>query len=151
MTEHQTSESSPLVFAIEDNPADVRLIEEGVDASGIDLEMEVIHSGRRAIEQLTDIDAGAHDSYPDLVLLDLNLPGKSGFEVLATIRTETAFQDVPVVVISSSENWDDIRRVYESSANAYVMKPADPDEYIQMVDAAIEFWITTVTPSPTND
>lgn len=151
MTEQQTSEATPLVFAIEDNPADVRLIEEGVDAAGIELDLEVIHSGQRAIEQLTTIDAEASDSYPDLVLLDLNLPGKSGFEVLAAIRTETAFQDVPVVVVSSSENSDDIRRVYESSANAYVMKPADPDEYIRMVDAAIEFWITNVTPSPTND
>jgi chemotaxis family two-component system response regulator Rcp1 len=151
MTEQQTSESTPIVVTVEDNPADVRLIEEGVDAAGIELDLEVIHSGQRAIEQLTTIDAEASDSYPDLVLLDLNLPGKSGFEVLAAIRTETAFQDVPVVVVSSSENSDDIRRVYESSANAYVMKPADPDEYIRMVDAAIEFWITNVTPSPTND
>jgi len=66
------------------------------------------------------------------------------------IREETAFPDVPVVVVSSSENREDINRVYEQSANAYVMKPADPDDYIRMIDATVDFWIATATPS-TND
>lgn len=133
------------MVAVEDNPADVRLIEEGIDASGIELDLHVINSGQRAVERLTRVDDEPEGRPPSLVLLDLNLPGKSGLEVLAAIRTESSFQDVPVVVVSSSQNSDDIERAYDSAANAYLEKPADPDEYIQTIDAALDFWLTTIT------
>jgi CheY-like chemotaxis protein len=142
MVSNETAKTSvPRIISVEDNPADVRLVEEGIKASGVELELEVIHSGGRAIEQFQTIDSDAVTAQPDLVLLDLNLPDRSGFDVLETIRTETDFQDVPVVVISSSNSNDDIRRVYELSANAYVTKPVDPDEYIQMLQATVNFWI----------
>lgn len=138
----------PRVVAVEDNPGDVRLIEEGIDAAGIALDLTVINNGRRAIEALTDLEDTR--DHPDLLLLDLNVPGNSGFDVLEAVRTETAFRNVPVVVVSSSENADDIQRVYESAANAYVTKPTDPDEYIRMIVSAVEFWIENAIPSPTN-
>lgn len=145
MSNQSAEMSVPKVISIEDNPADVRLVEEGIEATGIDLHLEVIHSGGQAIEQLRAIDSESPAAYPDLILLDLNLPDKSGFDVLQTIRTETEFQEVPVVVISSSKDSADIRRVYDLSANAYVMKPVDPDEYIQMIKATINFWILRST------
>ena len=143
--------SVPLIFVIEDNPADVRLVREGVDAGDVELRLEVINSGQQAAERLTAIEADGPEDHPDLILLDLNLPGKSGFDLLRTVRTATVFPDVPVVVVSSSENADDITRAYELAANAYVTKPADPDDYIRMIDATVDFWIATVTPSATND
>jgi len=139
------------VFAIEDNPADVRLVREGVETTETAIELEVITNGRQAAERLTAIEADSPKDHPNLILLDLNIPGKSGFDLLETIRNETAFQDVPVVVVSSSENPDDINRVYELAANAYVTKPADPDDYIEMIDSTVDFWIATATPSATND
>ncbi|WP_253739045.1 response regulator [Halohasta salina] len=142
--------STPQIFVIEDNPADVRMVREGIDATEIDVAVTEINSGRQAAERLTAIEADRPETHPDLILLDLNLPGKSGFDLLELIREETAFPDVPVVVVSSSENREDINRVYEQSANAYVMKPADPDDYIRMIDATVDFWITTVTLA-TND
>ena len=143
--------SNPRVFAIEDNPADARLVREGVDATAQTIDLEVINSGREAAERLTAVGADTPEDHPDLILLDLNIPGKSGFDLLETIRNETAFPDVPVVVVSSSESPDDINHVYELSANAYVTKPADPDDYIGMIDATVDFWIATVTRSQTND
>ncbi|MEF8784591.1 MAG: response regulator [Haloarculaceae archaeon] len=151
MYDRSADVSTPRVFVIEDNPADIRLMKEGVDTAGIDLDLEVINNGQQAIDQLTAIGADTTEDHPDLILLDLNLPNRSGFEVLAAIRNETAFRTAPVVIISSSENREDVTQAYESSANAYVTKPADPDEYIQMVDATVEFWITNATPSPTNE
>ncbi len=133
----------PQVYTIEDNPADVRLVEEGIDAAGTEIDLQVINNGRRAIDQLTGVEPD--ERHPDLVLLDLNLPDKSGFEVLTVIRTETAFREVPVVVVSSSDNSADIKQAYAAAANAYVMKPADPDKYIQMVDSVVDFWITSST------
>jgi len=140
----------PRVVAIEDNPADVRLVREGVNATDIKVELQVFNSGQKAVKQLTAIDASSPEDHPDLILLDLNLPGKSGFDLLETIRNETVFQDVPVVIVSSSENPEDVKRCYELSANAYVTKPADPDDYIGMIDNTVDFWITTATLS-TND
>jgi len=133
----------PQVYTIEDNPADVRLVEEGIDAAGTEIDLQVINNGRRAIDQLTGVETD--ERHPDLVLLDLNLPDKSGFEVLTAIRAETAFREVPVVVVSSSDNSADIKQAYDAAANAYVMKPADPDKYIQMVDSVVDFWITNTT------
>jgi len=141
----------PRLFVVEDNPADVRLVREGVDAIDTELRLEVINSGQQAAERLTAIEADGPEDYPDLVLLDLNLPGRSGFDLLQTVRNETAFPNVPVVIVSSSKNADDIDRAYELAANAYVTKPADPDDYIGMVDTTVDFWIATVTPSTSND
>ncbi len=141
----------PRVVAVEDNPADVRLVEEGVADAGVELDFAVVNSGRQAIDQFTAVDADTPLKHPDLILLDLNLPGNSGFDVLSTIRNETAFQDVPVVVISSSESQDDIDRVYDLSANAYVTKPVDPDDYIEMVIATVEFWIAPISNTASND
>lgn len=135
----------PRVIAIEDNPADARLAREGVKTVETELDFQVHNSGAEAIERLKAIDPEPQAAHPDLILLDLNLPGKSGFEVLTAIRTETAFQHVPVVVVSSSENRSDIRRVYELSGNAYVVKPVDPDEYIEMIGAIVDFWTLNAT------
>jgi chemotaxis family two-component system response regulator Rcp1 len=144
----QLDATVPLVCVVEDNPADVRLIEEGLDAAAVDVNLEVYNNGRSAMEWVTGFDADSAAPHPALVLLDLNLPGTSGFEVLTAIRTETPFPDAPVVIVSSSENPDAVERAYESNANAYITKPADPDEYIRMIDAAVDFWIAN---QPTND
>ncbi|WP_299268002.1 response regulator [Halorientalis sp.] len=144
MTDGTHQASAAQVLAVEDNPGDVRLLEEGVGAADASLELHVCNNGRLAIERLTG-DGGPAPDHPDLVLLDLNLPGKSGLEVLQAIRDDTQFDTVPVIVVSSSENPDDVRGVYEHAANAYVTKPADPDEYIEAVAAAVQFWIPGVT------
>lgn len=149
MPDRASETSAPRVFAIEDNPADARLVKEGADDAEVDLDLQIIHNGRQAIDRLTAIEPTEPGTHPDLILLDLNLPGKSGFEVLSAVRNETAFPDVPVIAVSSSENPEDVKRVYELSANAYVTKPADPDEYIRMIHAAVDFWIANVTRSPT--
>ena len=141
----------PRVVAVEDNPADVRLIKEGVAAAGVELALTVYNSGRTAADRFRAIDAETPADHPDLTLLDLNLPGASGLELLTLVRTETPFPGVPVVIISSSESRDDINRAYEHAANAYVTKPTDPDNYIDMIDATIEFWITTAANSPANE
>lgn len=143
----RSAASPPRVVAVEDNPGDVRLVEDGVAAVATELNLQITKTGQAAIEQLTSFNAGDPREHPDLILLDLNLPGKSGFDVLRAVRTETDFRDVPVVVVSSSQNRDDITRVYELSGNAYVTKPSDPDDYIEMIAAIIDFWIESASRS----
>lgn len=149
MSEGVRCQSVPTVVAVEDNPGDVRLIEEGVTAADPELELHVHNNGTGAIEWI--LDEKASGERLDLILLDLNLPGKSGFEVLQAVRDQPRFSSVPIVVVSSSEDPDDVRRVYERSANAYITKPTDPDEYIEMIVAAVRFWIATEKTHPTDD
>ena len=137
----QGADSTPLcVLSVEDNPGDIRLIEEAVAAVADDVRLRQYSHGQRAIEALSGADESTHPS-PDLVFVDLNLPGKSGVEILRRIRENASPDDVPVVVVSSSENPEDIRRVYAASANAYLTKPADPDAFIEMIAAAVRFWL----------
>ncbi len=82
---------------------------------------------------------------------ELSLPGTSGLEILRYLRKDSELDAVPILTVSSSENPDDIRRVYESSANAYLTKPTDPDEFIQMITAAVRFWMPPISSSTTND
>ena len=145
-----TTTSLTQVLLVEDNPADVRLIEGGVSAAGDDIELRVFNNGQRAVEQLLDDGVVSVDAI-SLALLDLNTPGKSGLEILRLLRDDPQFDVVPVVTVSSSENPEDIRRVYDASANAYLTKPSDPDEFIQAIAAAVRFWIPAVATSPTND
>lgn len=144
------SDSTPLVVSVEDNPADVRLIEEGVATVGCDVELRVYNNGQRAVEALTG-DGEVPKESVKLVLLDLNLPGRSGLEILRALRDDPRFNGVPILTVSSSENPEDIRRIYDASANAYLTKPSDPDEFIQAIAAAVRFWIPSVTTSPTDD
>ena len=146
MSDTTADAADPRVIAVEDNPADVRLLREGIAAAEIDINLTVYNSGRKAADHLAAIAPDTADEHPDLILLDLNTPGRSGFELLELIRTDTAFQEVPVVIVSGSENPADIDRAYEEAANAYATKPTDPDEYIRMIDATIEFWIATADP-----
>jgi Response regulators consisting of a CheY-like receiver domain and a winged-helix DNA-binding domain len=144
------SETTPLVVSVEDNPADVHLIEEGVDNVDGDVELRVFNNGQRAVEELTG-DGDVPVESIQLVLLDLNIPGKSGLEILRLLREDQRYDAVPIVLVSSSENPEDVRRSYDASANAYLTKPTDPDEFIQAIAAAMRFWIPTLTTTNTHD
>jgi len=77
---------------------------------------------------------------PDLILLDLQLPQKTGFEILEELEQDPDLKFLPVVVVTGSNNKADVNRCYELGANAYVVKPSDPGQYIAVVQAIIEFW-----------
>jgi len=142
--------TTPLVVSVEDNPADVRLLEEGVATVDGDIEVRVFNNGQTATQHLIGDERMATEPI-DLVFLDLNIPGKSGLEILRHLRGDPQFDTVPIVVVSSSDNPEDIQRVYEESANSYVTKPADPDDFIQSIAAAVRFWMPETTNTSTHD
>lgn len=81
---------------------------------------------------------------PDLILLDLNLPRKDGREVLAEIKADPFLRKIPVVVLTSSQAEEDILRVYDPQASAYVTKPLDLNSWARIVKAFTEFWFSVV-------
>jgi chemotaxis family two-component system response regulator Rcp1 len=128
------------VLVVEDNPEDVRLLREALIAGHVEVEIEVACDGEQAVEVLTrSID---DDSLrPDLVLLDLNLPRKTGSEVLAEVKVNPALRRIPIIVLSGSAADQDIREAYDLHANAYMRKPRDFPALRGLVAEIERFWL----------
>ena len=129
------------ILLVEDNPGDVRLTREAFEAANFEHRLHVVPTGDDAIDFLTHQGEHATAPYPDLVLLDLNLPGKNGDEVLGSIRENPQLTRLPVLMLTSSVASEDIVACYEATANAYLTKPSDFDEFVSLVKALERFWI----------
>lgn len=140
MTEQPADSNILYVISIEDNPGDIRLIEEAIESVEDDIQLRQYSNGQQAVEALTGEDDSSQQP-AELIFVDLNLPGASGLEILRQIREDPGYDDIPVVIVSSSENPEDVQRVYDASANAYLTKPVDPDEFIETITAAAQFWL----------
>lgn len=132
------------ILLVEDNPADVRLIRETFKDFKIQNNLSVAKDGVEAVDFLTRSGSFTSAPRPDVVLLDLNLPKKSGFEVLAEIRRIPELKRIPVVVLSTSDSEKDVLKSYDLSANCFVTKPVGLDEFIKIVMSIEDFWLTIV-------
>ncbi|MCW2921145.1 MAG: response regulator receiver protein [Thermoleophilia bacterium] len=136
------------ILLVEDNPGDVRLTEEGFAHAKLHNRLWLAPDGEAAMQMLRREERHAECPRFDLVLLDLNLPGAGGMEVLREIRADEDLQTMPVVVLSSSDAERDIVLSYQLHANCYVTKPADFHSFVDVVHAIEQFW-TTVARLPT--
>lgn len=135
--------NQPLVILlVEDNPADVLLTREALADSAVCIDLRVAVDGVDALAELHR--NREQDRLPDLVLLDVQLPGMSGHELLRTIKRDAGLGALPVVMLSSSRADEDVRRSYEEHANCYVAKPGALDDYLDVVHSIEDFWFATV-------
>jgi CheY-like chemotaxis protein len=132
------------ILLIEDNPGDVRLTQEAFKDARIDSRLRVAQNGEDAIAYLRREGKFQEAARPDIILLDLNLPRLSGREVLAIIKSDDQFKHIPVVVLTTSENEDDILSSYQLHANCYITKPVDLNRFIAIINTINEFWFTVV-------
>ncbi len=135
------------VLVVEDNPADARLTREALDESEGEHRVHLVEDGQDALDFLHQ--RGEHEAAPrpDLVLLDLNLPRLPGRDVLERVKTDEDLAEIPVVVLSTSDHPDDIRRCYELHASAYVTKPVGLEPFVERVGKIGEYW-TRVAHTP---
>jgi CheY-like chemotaxis protein len=137
------------ILLVEDNPGDVRLIQEVLKDSNISHVMSVVPDGEAAVNFLKRAVGFESSVRPDLILLDLNLPKKDGRQVLEEIKTDTDLRAIPVVVLTTSQAEQDVAMAYSLHANCYIQKPVDLDQFWMIVMAIEEFWLTTVSlPQP---
>ncbi|HEU0008620.1 MAG TPA: response regulator [Verrucomicrobiae bacterium] len=134
---------APLILLVEDNLGDARLVSEALRETGSGSQLRHVDDGVEALDFLRR--QGAHNgaSRPDLILLDLNLPRKSGREVLAEIKADDTLRRIPVVVLTSSQSDEDVLSVYTLNANCYVPKPADLDQFLAAIRSIEQFWFKT--------
>jgi chemotaxis family two-component system response regulator Rcp1 len=133
------------VLLVEDNPADVRLTREAFHEAGMKHHIDVVMDGSRAIDFLRKVNGFEAALAPHIVLLDLNLPGKSGREVLHEIKSDRDLRRIPVIVVSNSQALDDVDAVYRLHGKGYLAKPDDFEDFIQMIRSLSDFWLRRVS------
>jgi len=131
------------ILLVEDSPADVGLVREALLELGAEHQLHVVQDGDDALAFVQGQGKYMSSPRPDLVLLDINLPGKSGFDVLQEIKEHPEFRLLPVVILSSSRAKKDVEKAYRLCANGYVAKPRELDDFYRVIRNIYIFWMTT--------
>jgi CheY-like chemotaxis protein len=144
------SGSGPVdVLMVEDDPGDALMVRESFAQAGRHNRFHVVPDGHQALQFLRQAGEHAGAPRPGLILLDLNLPGLHGLDVLAQIKADPELRIIPVVILSSSRHPGDIRRSYEMHANAYIVKPTDFDGFDDMIKRIDACFLGLIQPPPT--
>ena len=128
------------ILLVEDNPGDVRLTQEALKDVETDTSVTVVGDGDAAMAYLRREGEHAEVSRPDMVLLDLNLPGKDGREVLAEIKGDPNLKRIPVVVLTISQAERDVLESYDLHANSYITKPLDQSQFSVVLRQVQVYW-----------
>lgn len=136
-----TPDQGVKVLLVEDSPDDADLMVAALNEGDLTLHVTVVEDGEEAMGYLRRQGAYAASPRPDLILLDLHLPRKNGYEVLEEVKQDDELRRIPVVILTSSDNERAINRVYDLHANCCVCKPANQDEFSQAVRKIEHFWL----------
>jgi two-component system, chemotaxis family, response regulator Rcp1 len=139
------------VLLVEDNPGDARLAAEALKENKVRNNLYHVTDGVEAMDFLYRQDEYADVPVPNLILLDLNMPRKDGREVLEEIKEDSTLRFIPVVILTTSAAERDLLRSYDLHANAYVIKPIDLDQFIEVIRAIETFWFAVAKLPPMRD
>ncbi len=132
------------ILLVEDRPEDVRLTQEAFKLVSSVKNLSVAKDGVEAMAYLKREGVYQKCTRPDLILLDLNLPKKTGLEVLKEIKQDSKLKNIPVIMLTTSCAEEDVAKCYELHANCYIVKPVDLNEFVECVKAIEHFWMNTV-------
>lgn len=140
------------ILLIEDSRADVKIIERALTEGKVAHRLTVVHDGRQALEYLERLEdlESAEELHPDLILLDLNLPGIDGAQVLTQVKNHPFLRAIPVVVLTTSQREEDVVQTYQAGANTYIQKPAEYPHYRDLVHTLRTYWHETAVRPPVN-
>ncbi|MBP1722690.1 MAG: Two-component system response regulator [Deltaproteobacteria bacterium] len=136
------------ILMAEDNPDDIELTIEALKDSRVRNRLIVVKDGEEAISYLQGNGKYQHAVRPDLILLDLNMPKKNGRDVLREIKNDPKLRRIPVVILTTSQEEDDIAYTYDLHANCYITKPLDFNQFLKVVKSIEDFWLTVVRLPP---
>lgn len=131
------------ILLVEDNPSDVKLTQRAFKKSNLSNELVVAGDGEEALDYLfgRDSEGVYRRSLPVLILLDIKLPKIDGLEVLARIRSEERTQMLPVVILTSSREQEDVVKSYQLGVNSYIRKPVDFNQFVDAVQQMGLYWL----------
>ncbi len=129
------------ILMIDDNPADIELVRETFAEEAMPGVLNSARDGEEALRYLRRLGPYRNAARPDLILLDLNIPGRNGFDILKEIRIDRELSCIPVVILTSSAAQSDVDRSYQLQANAYVVKPVGLDQFSRLAHSLETFWL----------
>lgn len=136
------------ILIVEDNYADIRLVQEVFKEGKLYVSLDVVNDGIEAMAYLRKEDKYKDANRPDIILLDLNMPRKNGYEVLEEVKLDDNLKCIPVIVMTISKAEEDILRSYNLHANAYIVKPVGLNQFIEVIRSLEGFWLTIVRLPP---
>lgn len=140
----KNNKDKPRILLVEDNPGDIRLTQEALKESSMDIHLDIVSDGEQAVDFLYKRNKYADAVRPNIILLDLNLPKKNGIEVLKDIKAQDGLNKIPVIVLTTSDADHDIAKAYALHANCYILKPVDFDDFAKVIKLVEQFWFNTV-------
>ena len=132
------------VLLCDDDPVDVFIVTRAIERSNAPISLNVTSDGDEAIRYLKSCEPNGVNQRPQVILLDLRMPRKTGFEVLDFIKSEPALRQIPVIVLSASSNLNDIEQSYQRQAAAYIQKPDKPEEMTDIIRSLAQLWTNYV-------
>ena len=137
--------NAPLeILLVEDSPDDIFLLKEVLKDVEINIKLSVVNDGRKALDFIFKKENYTNAPTPDIILLDLNLPKVDGREVLNIIKSDEEIKMIPVIVLTTSQDDKDINDAYQKSANCYITKPVDLEQFTQVLTTIEDFWLNIV-------
>ena len=141
---HQKRSLAHILF-VEDNEGDIILTKEAFEEVKITTDLSIARNGKEALDFLYKRGEFTNATKPDLILLDINIPIYNGHEVLKQIKNDPNLKKIPVVILTTSSNDNDIKLAYDNHCNSYVEKPLNMNEFISAVLKIEEFWLQLTT------
>ncbi len=132
------------ILLVEDNNADIRLLKDLIKQGKLYFNLDVVMDGEEATLYLRKESKYENVELPDLILLDLYIPKKSGHELLADIKKDNILKNIPVIVMTVSTIEDDILKSYNLHADAYIVKPIKFDQFISAIMSIENFWLAII-------
>lgn len=136
------------ILLVEDSPSDTELTIEALREAKVRNHLSLVEDGVQAMQFLRQEGRFSGAPRPDLIMLDLNLPRKDGREVLAELKSDPDLKTIPIVVLTTSRAEQDVLRAYQLSANCYITKPVDFEQFLNVVRSIESFWLFVVTLPP---
>ncbi len=130
-----------VILLVEDDPGDQKLIEKSLTGEKIINQLRIVNTGEEALQYLNRSKAGDNETpMPDLILLDLNMPGMGGREFLKLMKSQDQFNTIPVVILTTSDSDQDILESFKLQAAGYIKKPVTLDQFQELMHNLTEYW-----------
>ncbi len=137
---HRASKQALEILLVEDNEDDILIVQEAFADMNRAIMVSAVRDGEEALRYLRREGHYSSSPTPDAVLLDINMPKKNGFEVLAALKQEPAFHSLPVIMLTMSEREEDVVRAYAQGARSYIQKPVDLNEFKTQLSRFHDYW-----------
>jgi two-component system response regulator len=138
----------PLVLVAEDDPDDRELINEALRTARPAVSLQFVFDGQELLDYLQtgrdDPRSSTQPHHPAIILMDLNMPRKNGYEALAELKSDPVLRPIPVIVLTTSRDEDDVRTSYDLGASSFITKPTTNIELVDTMDSLSEYWLRTV-------